>query len=50
MNEPFDMERLYRRIPKSTLQMLRTRLESGRSIIEIVSDLRRIHAAVAAVS
>jgi hypothetical protein len=43
MKMDFDMERLYKMVPKSTLQTLRARLESGKSIFEIVHDFRFRH-------
>jgi len=48
MKMDFDMERLYKMVPKSTIQTLRARLESGKSIFEIVHDFRLTHGLTAA--
>lgn len=43
MEMNFDMERLYKMAPVSTIQTLRARLESGKSISEIIHDFRLSH-------
>lgn len=43
MQMSFDMELLYSIAPKSTLHTLRERLESGKSIFEIINECRCRH-------